>query len=77
MSGLRQVQSNGFLLGNTTQPASRWCLLHCVIGRIHYQWLFNKKYKGVRRPEIGKPKPIIIDGNFDDWKDVRPEFRMI
>lgn len=34
-----------------------------------------RKYKGVRRPEIGKPKPIIIDGNFDDWKDVRPEFR--
>ena len=43
----------------------------------YYQLVANiRKYKGVRKPEkASPPKTIIIDGKFDEWKDIRPEFR--
>jgi hypothetical protein len=35
-----------------------------------------RRFKGVRAPEKSSgPKTIRIDGKFDDWKSVRPEFR--
>lgn len=37
---------------------------------------FIRRYKGVRKPEpASKPKTIAIDGRFDDWRNVRPEYR--
>ncbi|MFA7693612.1 MAG: hypothetical protein WCX86_12010 [Candidatus Hydrogenedentales bacterium] len=35
-----------------------------------------RKYKGVRpRPEATAPTAIVVDGYFDDWKEVLPEYR--
>jgi len=35
-----------------------------------------RTYKGVRKaPAVSKTKAISIDGNFEDWADVNPEFR--
>lgn len=43
----------------------------------YYQLIDNiRRYKGVREfPKAGKLKTIIIDGKFEEWKDVKPEFR--
>ena len=43
----------------------------------YYQLIANvRKYKGVRRPQpASDPKSIIIDGNFEPWNSVRPEYR--
>ena len=42
----------------------------------YYQTVAHlRRYKGVRPIEPVKPKPIAIDGQFDDWKDANPEFR--
>ncbi|GHT31266.1 hypothetical protein FACS1894214_2420 [Planctomycetales bacterium] len=36
---------------------------------------YNRKFKGVREVEPVQSQPIIVDGKFDDWKNVSPEFR--
>ena len=43
----------------------------------YYQMVNHiRRYKGVRPgPKAGKPATITIDGRFDDWRVVRPEFR--
>lgn len=43
----------------------------------YYQMVAGiRKYKGARPiPKAGPPKTIAIDGNFDDWADVTPEYR--
>ncbi|MGA2496207.1 MAG: hypothetical protein ABSH20_00610 [Tepidisphaeraceae bacterium] len=42
----------------------------------YYQLISNiRKYKGVRPIPGVVAKPITIDGKFDDWKNVEPEFR--
>lgn len=43
----------------------------------YYQTVdFIRQYKGARpAPKAGPEKTIAIDGRFDDWKDVRPEYR--
>ncbi|MGL4943328.1 MAG: hypothetical protein ACRC46_09085 [Thermoguttaceae bacterium] len=42
----------------------------------YYQMIAaNRRFKGVRRVEPVVSKPIAIDGRFDDWKNVTPEFR--
>ena len=42
----------------------------------YYQMIaMNRKFKGVRDVEPITPKPITIDGKFEDWKNVTPEFR--
>lgn len=42
----------------------------------YYQMCANiRRYKGVRKPPAARPQPIIIDGRFDDWRAVEPEFR--
>ena len=43
----------------------------------YYQLIANiRKYKGVRKPEKTTPaKTILIDGKFEEWKNVHPEFR--
>jgi len=42
----------------------------------YYQMIaMNRKFKGVRAVETVKPQPITIDGRFEDWKNVSPEFR--
>jgi hypothetical protein len=41
----------------------------------YYQMIANiRRYKGVRPIPPIAPQPITIDGNFDDWQNVRPEF---
>ncbi len=42
----------------------------------YYQFIaYNRLFKGTRPLPKVVPKPIAIDGKFDDWKDVTPEFR--
>jgi hypothetical protein len=42
----------------------------------YYQMAANiRRYKGARPLPTVKPQPIMIDGRFDDWKAVTPEFR--
>ena len=42
----------------------------------YYQLVSHlRRYKGVRPIEPVAPKPIVIDGKFDDWTDAAPEFR--
>ena len=43
----------------------------------YYQMISGiRKYKGVRRPPVaGHDYAIVIDGQFDDWTSVQPEFR--
>jgi hypothetical protein len=42
----------------------------------YYQLVANvRRYKGVRPPEVPVSRPIVIDGSFDDWADVMPEYR--
>lgn len=42
----------------------------------YYQMISNiRRFKGMNSPEpAGSPNTIAIDGDFSDWKDVRPEF---
>jgi hypothetical protein len=47
-------------------------------GDNYYYQMANyiRRFKGVRPlPEAGTPKTIRIDGDFADWRDVRPEYR--
>jgi len=42
----------------------------------YYQFVsYVRRYKGARPPPCLKSQPIKIDGRFDDWRDVEPEFR--
>lgn len=42
----------------------------------YYQFAgYVRRYKGVRAPEATVSRPIRIDGAFDDWAGVGPEFR--
>ena len=42
----------------------------------YYQMIANiRRFKGARSVPTVEPRPIAIDGRFDDWKPVRPEFR--
>ncbi len=43
----------------------------------YYQMVNHiRRYKGVRPgPKAGEPVTITMDGRFDDWRKVRPEFR--
>jgi hypothetical protein len=42
----------------------------------YYQMVSNvRRYKGVRPLAAVTPKPIEIDGRFQDWREVQPEFR--
>jgi hypothetical protein len=42
----------------------------------YYQLVANiRRYKGARPPPPVQPQPIAIDGRFDDWAAVQPEFR--
>jgi len=43
----------------------------------YYQMVANiRRYKGVRPPETpGVPMNILIDGDFEQWKNVKPEYR--
>ena len=42
----------------------------------YYQLVSNvRRFKGVRPVPPVRPQPIAIDGKFDDWRDVQPEYR--
>lgn len=42
----------------------------------YWQLVANiRRYKGVREIPCVEPRPIVIDGSFADWADVKPEFR--
>ena len=41
-----------------------------------YQMIANiRRFKGARPLPPARSRPILIDGRFDDWRDVTPEFR--
>jgi len=41
----------------------------------YYQMIDNiRRFKGTRELPAISPKPITLDGKFDDWKEVEPEF---
>ena len=69
----------GLFVDEYTQEYSRDCEpMRGGHGDNYYYQLANwvRKYKGVReRPLALGPSRIVIDGSFDDWKDVKPEFR--
>lgn len=42
----------------------------------YYQLVANiRRYKGVRPPVVPVMRPIVIDGSFEDWTEVMPEYR--
>ena len=42
----------------------------------YYQMISEiRRYKGVRAPPPARPQSIVIDGHFEDWGAVEPEFR--
>ncbi len=42
----------------------------------HQMVSYIRRYKGVRKPPVAqRDYPIAIDGRFDDWEQVEPEFR--
>ena len=42
----------------------------------YYQFVsYVRRYKGARPLLPVKPRPIRVDGNFEDWRKVEPEFR--
>lgn len=69
----------GLFVDEYTQEYSRDCepMRGGHTDNYYYQlasWV--RKFKGVRPPPMAKgPSRIEIDGAFDDWKDVQPEFR--
>jgi beta-glucanase (GH16 family) len=69
----------GLFVDEYTQEYSRDCEpMRGGHGDNYYYQLAGwiRKFKGVReRPLATGPGPIVIDGRFDDWKDVSPEFR--
>jgi hypothetical protein len=42
----------------------------------YYQFVsYVRKYKGARPLPALNPRPITVDGQFEDWREVQPEFR--
>ena len=69
----------GLFVDEYTQEYSRDCEpMRGGHGDNYYYQLAGwvRRFKGVRpRPAAAGPSRIVIDGSFDDWKDVGPEFR--
>ena len=69
----------GLFVDEYTQEYSRDCEpMRGGHGDNYYYQLASwiRKYKGVReRPLASGPSRIVIDGSFDDWAEVKPEFR--
>ena len=41
----------------------------------YYQFVsYVRRYKGARPPPVVQSRPVKIDGLFDDWREVQPEF---
>ena len=58
------------------EPAAPTVANRGVADNYYYQTVANvRRYKGVRPLPAVSPRPITIDGHFDDWHDVGPEFR--
>ncbi len=69
----------GLFVDEYTQEYSRDCEpMRGGHGDNYYYQLVSwvRKFKGVREPPFAEgPSRIAIDGSFDDWQGVRPEFR--
>lgn len=69
----------GVFVDEYTQEYSRDCEpMRGGHGDAYYYQLADwvRRFKGVReRPKADGPSRIVIDGGFDDWKPVKPEFR--
>jgi hypothetical protein len=69
----------GLFVDEYTQEYSRDCepMRGGHSDNYYYQlasWV--RRFKGMReRPTTTRPNRIVIDGNFEDWKNVQPEFR--
>jgi hypothetical protein len=58
------------------EPAAPTAANRGVDDNYYYQLVANiRRYKGVRPLPAVAPRPITIDGKFDDWREVTPEFR--
>jgi hypothetical protein len=70
---------DGLFVDEYTQEYSRDCEpMRGGHGDNYYYQLagFVRRFKGVREPvRVAGPSKIIVDGFFEDWKDVQPEFR--
>jgi len=69
----------GLFVDEYTQEYSRDCEpMRSGHGDNYYYQLaaWVRRFKGVRERRMAKgPSRIVIDGSFDDWRDVEPEFR--
>lgn len=69
----------GLFIDEYTQEYSRDCepMRGGHSDNYYYQLAsFVRRYKGVRpAPKATGPRTITIDGTFDDWRDVTPEYR--
>ncbi len=69
----------GLFVDQYNHEYSRDCepMRHGHTDSYYYQlasWI--RRFKGVRKqPHSFRPSQITIDGSFDDWRDVQPEFR--
>jgi hypothetical protein len=58
------------------EPAAPTTANRGVDDNYYYQLVANiRRYKGVRPLPAVSSRPIQIDGNFSDWREVSPEFR--
>jgi hypothetical protein len=58
------------------EPAAPTLANRGVDDNYYYQMVANiRRYKGVRPLPMVVSHPIAIDGKFDDWREVTPEFR--
>jgi len=71
--------SGGLFVDEYTQEYSRDCEpMRGGHGDNYYYQLasYVRRFKGVRElPRANGPHKIVVDGSFDDWKNVEPEFR--
>ena len=69
----------GLFVDEYTEEYSRDCEPMRGGHRDNYYYQFAawvRRFKGVReRPKATGPSRIVIDGSFDDWRRVQPEFR--
>ncbi|MDP4995854.1 MAG: hypothetical protein NWQ16_06495 [Akkermansiaceae bacterium] len=78
MGFLKLGEGDGYFVDQLNQEFSRD--IEPMMGghsdNYYYQLVSNvRRYKGVRPPVVPVIRPIAIDGSFDDWNDVMPEYR--
>ena len=79
MTGRKLAKGDSFFVDTYSQEYSRDIepMKGGHTDNYYYQMIDGiRRFKGVRPPEKSSwPKTILIDGKFDDWKSIRPEYR--